>query len=164
MIIKELTITKDPDNPPFDAVPAADQSVDHSTPSGRAGNNSNEQEIPMSIPPKHAVDDRASPSESSHGTKCYTKNENTALPNPDRPTQIENNMIGTESTNDTEIADDLKILGPNQLWTAAYNKIKEDPKVKAYEKLLQEQGNRELTGKFMSPPTEVLLIWVYIRE
>lgn len=44
-------------------------------------------------------------------------------------------MIGTESTNDTEIADDLKILGPNQLWTAAYNKIKEDPKVKAYEKI-----------------------------
>ncbi|XDG06280.1 hypothetical protein ABKA04_005895 [Annulohypoxylon sp. FPYF3050] len=115
-----------PDNPsPSYAVPAVSQPV-------------------VLIPLNHAIEERASRDEFSHTTKCHT--DSIAPTNPDRPHQKENDAIRVESTNVIETADDLKkLLGPNQLWTAAYEKIKEHPKVKAYERLLQEQENLKRT-------------------
>ncbi|KAI0894651.1 hypothetical protein F4806DRAFT_113243 [Annulohypoxylon nitens] len=135
-----------PDNPSPYTVPAVSQPVGHSTPSSRVENDSNEQEIPVLIPLNHAIDERASRDrdEFSHVAKCQT--ENIALTDPDHPHQKESNAIRAESTNGIETADDLKkLLDANQLWAAAYDKIKDDPKVKAYETLLQEQENLEGT-------------------
>ncbi|KAI1639979.1 WD40 repeat-like protein [Biscogniauxia mediterranea] len=102
---------------------------------------------PCTTSSDHVAHEQVAQSGPSHNTTNQTGNGNDVpshTSHSDIPTHPDNKAAGKEATSRNEGANDFKeLLGPNQLWVAAYEKLEcDEPKVlEKYKQFLLQKGN-----------------------
>ncbi|KAI0601484.1 WD40 repeat-like protein [Biscogniauxia sp. FL1348] len=131
--------------------PAAEinPSIDNPTPPNEAvGYLEDIPRSPPCISSDHAAHEQVTQSGPSQNTANQTRNADDVLSHvsqSDIPTYTDNKAAGKEAASRSEGANDFKeLLGPNQLWVAAYNKLScDDPRVLgAYKQFLLGKGDK----------------------